>query len=136
VYNEELIDVLIEDNNSKQKLISKEIRSFLVEQTKEQPIISIGIAIVNALNNINIVNENELSKETIEMMNQQNGNIFFDEIYLFRRFIYYIYILCIFMLYYLFYIYIYIFFFFFFFFFFFIFFFFFFFFFFYIFFLL
>jgi len=63
----------MEDNNSKQKLISKEIRLYLVEQSKEQPVISIGIAIVNALNNINITSEQEISKEKIDMINQQNG---------------------------------------------------------------
>ena len=72
-YNEDLINILMEDNNSKQKLISKEIRLYLVEQSKEQPVISIGIAIVNALNNINITSEQEISKEKIDMINQQNG---------------------------------------------------------------
>ncbi|ORY11366.1 hypothetical protein LY90DRAFT_518514 [Neocallimastix californiae] len=73
LYNEDLINILMEDNNSSQKLISKEVRSYLVEQSKDQPVISIGIAIVNALNNINIEDEKNISKEKINMINQQNG---------------------------------------------------------------
>ncbi|ORX43162.1 hypothetical protein BCR36DRAFT_586830 [Piromyces finnis] len=75
-YNEDLINVLMEDNNSEKKLISKEIRQYLVEQSKEQPVISIGIAVVNALNNINITSEQDISKEKLDMINQQNGELF------------------------------------------------------------
>eukprot|EP00833_Pecoramyces_ruminatium_P012314 jgi/Orpsp1_1/1186346/evm.model.d7180000049899.1 len=75
LFNEDLINVLMEDNNSSQKLISKEVRSYLVERSKDQPVISIGIAIVNALNNINYSNSNEknMSNDKINMINQQNG---------------------------------------------------------------